>query len=73
MYQRILCAAAVLGLVIGSAGTAKGATLTWIDTPRASAQVVQPFSLGGWSIDLAATRSDPNLYFNRLITKLKTF
>jgi endonuclease/exonuclease/phosphatase family metal-dependent hydrolase len=57
VYQRILRVAAVLGLVIGSAASATGATLTWIDTPRASAQVVQPFSLGGWSIDLAATRS----------------
>ena len=54
VYQTILRVAAVLGLVVASAGTALGTTMTRVDTPTAGAQVAQPFLLGGWSIDSAA-------------------
>jgi endonuclease/exonuclease/phosphatase family metal-dependent hydrolase len=43
--------------MLASVGTARATTYTFVDGPRAGATVVQPFSVSGWSIDMASRSS----------------
>ena len=54
MYQAILRAAAVLGLVVAGATSAAANAYVFVDSPRANATVSSSFVVGGWAIDQAA-------------------